>query len=310
MPLEEARSEVALFTAHHALAWVEFGRAHLDVAFAAFERASSHAARAGLPYELLGWRAICVADGSMPARQALDWFATNEARGGRDYWFRGARAKVLAMMTRFDEARTILADTRAELAERGGGITLATLTGIESAMVELLAGDPVAAVGFASEGCRLLESLDDVGFLSTAAAEHAVALYELGRVDEAAIWACRSAEIGSNDDVFTQVGWRRTHARVLARRGELAEAEIVAREGVAIAERTEWLEGQGDACATLADVLELGRQDEGGCRGARAGARPLRAQGQPRHGAAHPGSTRPALGHGDAMTSAEHRRTA
>ena len=190
--LEAARSDIALFVADNALAFAEFGAAQLDTALAAFERAASHAARAGLPHELLGWRAICVTDGRTPLDQALKWFEANESRAGSDSWFRGAQALALAMTARIDEGRAILADTRAELADRGGGIVLATLTGIESAMLELLADDPAAAVALASEGCQLLEALDDVSFLSSAAATHAEALYELGRIDEAAAWVERS----------------------------------------------------------------------------------------------------------------------
>ena len=50
------------------------------------------------------------------------------------------RALALAMLGRFDEGRPLLVETRAELAERGGGIRLAVTTGIESVDFELLAG--------------------------------------------------------------------------------------------------------------------------------------------------------------------------
>ena len=42
------------------------------------------------------------------------------AASGRDHLLRAYRARALAMLGRFDEARAILADARAELAERGG----------------------------------------------------------------------------------------------------------------------------------------------------------------------------------------------
>ena len=45
---------------------------------------------------------------------------------------------------------------------------------------------------------------------------------------------------------------------MLARRGEHAEAERLAREAVAIGEKTDILNGQGDAHADLAEVLLLG----------------------------------------------------
>ena len=57
--------------------------------------------------------------------------------------------------------------------------------------------------------------------------------------------------------------WRQVQARVHAHRGEHAEAERLAREAVAIAERTDGSELQGDALCDLAEVLAAaGRTDE------------------------------------------------
>jgi hypothetical protein len=51
--------------------------------------------------------------------------------------------------------------------------------------------------------------------------------------------------------------WWQVRAKVLARRGELAEAERLAREAVAVGERTDFLDAQGDVYADLAEVLSL-----------------------------------------------------
>ena len=57
--------------------------------------------------------------------------------------------------------------------------------------------------------------------------------------------------------------WRPVRAKVLARRGEHAEAERLAREALAIGEATDDLNGQGDTYADLAEVLLLaGKPDE------------------------------------------------
>jgi len=238
-------------------------RAQTDAALEAYERAAAHARQACLPDELLGWRALSRLYGTTPVSQLPAWFEENEPRHGRDHWLRAARATALAMLGRFDEARAILAETRAELAERGGGIQLAVLTGIESANVELSAGDPTAAAELAAEGCRLLDELGDLSFLSTAAAVLAQALYALDRLEEADAWAGRAAELGASDDAFTQMPRRQVRAKVLARRGEHAEAERLAREAVAIGDATDHLDGQGDAYADLAEVLLLtGKPDE------------------------------------------------
>ena len=54
-----AGHELALYTAYHALAQVEFEHARTDSALEAYERAAVHAQHAGLPQEFLEWRASC-----------------------------------------------------------------------------------------------------------------------------------------------------------------------------------------------------------------------------------------------------------
>jgi tetratricopeptide (TPR) repeat protein len=167
------------------------------------------------------------------------------------------------MLGRFDEARVILAEIRTDLAERGAKLPLAATTGEASADLELLAGNPAAAAEFGAEGCRLLEELRDRGYLSTQTARVARILYELDRLDEADAWAERAAELGASDDATTQMVWRQAKAKVLARRGAHTEAERLAHEAAAIAEKTDQLNSQGDANADLAEVLLLnGKADE------------------------------------------------
>ena len=60
--------------------------------------------------------------GATAVSEVLAWLDEQEARAGEHHWLRMYRALALAMLGRFDEARAILAGTRAELAERGGGM--------------------------------------------------------------------------------------------------------------------------------------------------------------------------------------------
>jgi len=168
------------------------------------------------------------------------------------------------MVGRFDEARALLAEARAELADRGGGVGLAMATGLTSMNVEFLAGDFAAAAAFGQRGCRLLDELGEKSFQSTAAGGLAKALYELDRLDEADEWAGRAAELGASEDVITQMLWRQVRAKVLARRGEHGEAERQAREAVAAGEETDSLTGLGDAYADLAEVLFLAERSQEG----------------------------------------------
>jgi tetratricopeptide (TPR) repeat protein len=260
---EAAGDELALYLAYLALGQVSNMRARIDAGREAYDLAAAHAQQAGLPHELIGWRGAMRFFGTTPVSEVLAWLDEQAERGVRNPNLRGYRAGALAMLGRFDEARAIIAGVRAELADRGGGIWLAALTGQSSVEVELLAGDPAAAAEFGEEGCALLDELGERSILSTAAGRLAQALYALDRLDEADTWAGRAAELGASDDAFTHMLWRQARAKVLARRGELAEAERLVREAVAIGEKTDLLDAQGDTYGDLAEVLLLaGKPDE------------------------------------------------
>jgi hypothetical protein len=90
-----------------------------------------------------------------------------------------------------------------------------------------------------------------------------------------------AAKLGDEHDLATQAIWRQVQALVHAHRGEQGEAEALARQAVAITERTDSLHIQGDALSPPR------RQPDRGRRGrARTGTRPLPAQAEPRHGRA------------------------
>jgi hypothetical protein len=56
---------------------------------------------------------------STPPLKLLAWLDEQKASGEWDYFLRRPRAHALAMLGRFDEARAILAEARAQLADRG-----------------------------------------------------------------------------------------------------------------------------------------------------------------------------------------------
>ena len=143
--------------------------------------------------------------GTTPASELLAWLDEVELRAGGNQFLRAYRAGSLAMLGRFDEARAILAEARADQAERGGGALLANLTAFESVWVELWAGDPSAAAAFGAEGFRLHEELGSGSFLSDAAVALAQALYALDRLDEAEAWADRSEELRTGDDPWGEM---------------------------------------------------------------------------------------------------------
>jgi tetratricopeptide (TPR) repeat protein len=129
--------------------------------------------------------------------------------------------------------------------------------------MEVWAGDPVAAERIARAGSETLIRVGERSFLSTVAVVLAEALYDQERYDEAEQWTKTAEEAGARDDMTTQVGWRRIRAKILARRGERANAEVLAREAVQVSDRTEALFDQGSARLDLAEVLRLaGREPE------------------------------------------------
>jgi tetratricopeptide (TPR) repeat protein len=251
---EAARDDVALHLAYGALGQVANARAQMDAMFRAYEEAGLHARRAGLPDRYVGWRHTARFAGTTPFFELLMW--QNEQTGERRHvWVRARRAEALAMVGRVDEARAILSELRSELIDRGSVLTLAELDSEVSVDIELLAGDPAAAVEFGEGAFRLLDGLGKRSGQSVALL--AEALYADGRLDEAQAWANRAEELGASDDPVTQLRWRAVRAKVLARRGEHAEAERLAREAMALSDETDQLDTQGDAYADLSEVLVL-----------------------------------------------------
>ena len=151
----------------------------------------------------------------------------------------------------------------------------------EAFYVEMLAGDLEAAERIAREAYVRLEQMGERSYLSSAAALLAHALSERGELDEAERFSRVSEDAAAVDDVFSQVLWRSGRAKICARRGDLAEAEALAREAVAVAETTDLLNTRGDTLADLGEVLALaGRPGEAAAVYDQA-AELFRAQGEP-----------------------------
>jgi len=257
--LEAAGNDLALYVAYDALG--ESALLNLS-ALEAIDRAAIHARRAGHEPDYRGWRAACHFFGATPASELLAWLDENEPHSGRNYFLSAYRAGSLAMLDRFDQARSLLAEMRAELAARGPTVLLANITAFESVWVELLAAEPAAAVEFGLDGHRLYLELGEKSFLRLNAGYLAQAFYALGDFEEADAWARRASEAPGLHQPSETV-WRQVRAKLRARRGEHAEAEELARESVRIGEETDMLNFQGDAYIDLAEVLAAaGRLDE------------------------------------------------
>ncbi len=173
------------------------------------------------------------------------------------------RAHLEAMRGQFDTARGLIAQAK----------TLATELGFEGALaggilrsageIELLAGDPPAAERELRIACEMLERRRDWGHFSSVAPILADALFAQGRGDEAAPSIELAARFSLADDTDAHMGILRTSGKLQALRGNLQDAEHVAREAVELAARTDSISIHADALIDLAGVLELaGERDQ------------------------------------------------
>jgi class 3 adenylate cyclase/tetratricopeptide (TPR) repeat protein len=168
----------------------------------------------------------------------------------------GSRAVLLAMLDRIDEARELAAAVDAHARELGHAF------GFGLAEVSSLAGDDATAAGQWGAYCRHLQSVGARSELSTYAPMLGRVLFRLGDYDQAELLAAQGRELGAPEDPTTQALWRQLQGRVLAQRGEHAEAERLGREAVGIADSTDMLWFQGDAYSDLAEVLETAGRPE------------------------------------------------
>jgi hypothetical protein len=103
----------------------------------------------------------------------------------------------------------------------------------------------------------------ETGFRSTLGTMLAEALLLLGRTDETAVILDEVGTFVAPDDSDPQARLRWVRAVLLSARGEVVEAERLAREAVAIVDVADYLELRADAHAALASVLAAaGRRDD------------------------------------------------
>jgi tetratricopeptide (TPR) repeat protein len=229
----------------------------------AYEKAIEHARRAGdrqaefaNTASLAGtlfWGATPVEEGIRRLKAMLD-----RVKGHRLIEARIIRnlAEFAAMQGRFDEARRLAQEAAATFEELGAKLALATM-GFSTGPLEFLAGDPAAAEREARRTCEALERMGERSWYCSMAAFLAETLYLQGRDDEAYEWTVQSEQTAGAGDLEAQADFRAVRAKILARRGEFAEAERLAREAVEIGLPAEELDHDGDAYFDLAEVLRL-----------------------------------------------------
>jgi tetratricopeptide (TPR) repeat protein len=282
----EGRSEDVIETAERAIpifeavgdqralgrAWLMAGsiRAGFEcrygVAEAAFEHALEHYRRAGWPIS------ICAAEiagalyfGPRPVEEGLvraaDLLAQDIGVLGEanlDAWVAGLHA----LRGSFGEARDLVGQASEIYESLGLTLGAAQTCGHVGGMLELLSGDAEAAERVFRESCETFERHERWSDLATRAAELAEALYAQGEFAEAAHWADLARRNTGEGDVSAEFSWRAALAKVRAQQGAVDEAEALAREAVALTERTDALNQRGYALLSLAEVLRIAGSSE------------------------------------------------
>src|SRR5262249_33235874 len=104
-------------------------------------------------------------------------------------------------------------------------------------------------------GFELLGELGEAGFRSTVASLLADVVLRKNRDDEVEELLKAAESLAQPDDLDLQVRTRTVRARLLARRGEVADAVRLAREAVDLVSPTDYVGQHGDALVALAEVL-------------------------------------------------------
>ncbi|MDX6473737.1 MAG: hypothetical protein QOK22_2553 [Gaiellaceae bacterium] len=251
------------------LAWAPWFRCRAAATEEALAHALVHARHAGdmrLEAQILNLAVGAAFFGPTPVPEAIGRAAEILEQRGAERRIAASALRSLAglhaMQGHFDEARALLARYRGILGELGLRVTAASAAET-SGIVELLAGDPVAAERELRWGYAELERMGVKTTRANLVAVLAEAVHAQGRDDEALAWSEVSERGTAPGDLYPQVRWRSARAKALARLDRLGEAEQLAREAVALAEQTDFLDLHGDAQMALAEVLQAtGRLSE------------------------------------------------
>jgi tetratricopeptide (TPR) repeat protein len=238
--------------------WIRSDSAAMDQAL---QRALTHAERAGDRRDqsrILIDLARTTVVGPRPAREGIRRCHELLAHAEGDIAATAFTAAMLAVLEamdgQFDAARGRWRDSKRRLGDVGLSVSAAVIQ-MYYGYIELLADCPEKAEPELAGACIAFDQLGERGHLSSAAGLAARAHYAHGSYDESARYCRMSEEAASSDDAVSQVLWRGTRAKLLARAGELEAARALADEAVRFADATDFLMMRGDALTDRAEVL-------------------------------------------------------
>jgi class 3 adenylate cyclase/tetratricopeptide (TPR) repeat protein len=227
------------------------------------ELALKHGEAAGDPgciaraRSLLG---ISMLFGPTPAEEAIASLSQMVTSSGNDPRVRAEAEQVTcvmhAMCGRFDQARAIGADARQHLAEVGHRLFLANLAQ-STGHIEEIAGDLDAAEREYEQSAADLEALGESAYLSTVAGLHARLLARRGRPAQAEVALELARRHGSPYDVTTQSLVRQTEGLLAAAAGEADRARAAVADVLRLEGNADWPDGAGEARVVAADVEQM-----------------------------------------------------
>lgn len=203
---------------------------------------ASAGAHSQITSDAIHWLALVLLWGPMPVERALTELRRLDESTPASQMARAhlhvIEGTILALTGDFESGRRLATAGRREVLELGQNVQYAGLSQ-PAAIIELLAGDAAAAERILREAHGILTQAGERGYLSTAAALLGLAVVRQGRHEEGERLADESREVGTDDDVITQIYWRMVKARALAAKGELEEARRLGDEALELTYRTD-----------------------------------------------------------------------
>jgi class 3 adenylate cyclase/tetratricopeptide (TPR) repeat protein len=268
--LTRSADERGLFYAHWVRGAIHWTQGRAAAAEPEILECLRLARKAGLHHymgPIAGWLAGMLVWGPTPAREGLRRseevlreFQANRYGEGSLLITRGV---LHAMLGDVGQARRFAGQGRAILEDLAPTVFTVMRVASQVGITEELLGNLDRAEAVMRPALERLTAMDEKGFLSTLAPQLGRVVAQLGRLDEAEELARVGREAAPADDWSSQVLWRLALARALAGRGDLAEAERLAREAAHLTEGADYLAQMGEAYADLGYVLKLAeKRDE------------------------------------------------
>ena len=265
--LQRVGDNAALAEAYREAAKAESHLGRTEIADELFDEAIVNARLSGsrrIEADVTLWQLAMQCWGYLPASEGVR--RTNEllehgATGMGEAFARVIRGRYRGLQGDLVGGRADIEAGRGLIREFGAAFYVAG-SAQEYTAFELDAGDYAGAETHAREAFDRYHAMGGGVLVTGAASLLAHALVELNRPNEAERLT-KIAREATTDDASTQMEWRSAQARVLASRGDYAGAEQIAREAVAIAGSTDYLEFSARAVSALAHVLAAsGQVDE------------------------------------------------